>query len=171
MKTFTSGITSQRRFKASNIFFSFIVAILLSLLTFKGSNIYNPLWVVLFIIYWHIRLDIKYSNSNLNFVFILGILCDFINGTTIGITSLSFLIISFLLSIFKPKIYFYTMLQVFILVFALLVVNQTVFLVYYISCGILSNITLMHFFAPIVMSLLVWPIIEIVLDRFLLKNK
>jgi len=170
MSAFARGINSHRRFNKKNIFISFIVAIFFSLLSFHGFKFYNPLWVVLFLIYWHIRLDIKNFNSILNYSFILGLLCDFINGTTIGISAISYLTISFFLSIFKPKIYFYTTLQIFLMVSVLLVVNQTIFLIYYISSGILNNFTVMSFFAPVVISLLVWPILEVVLDRFLLNT-
>jgi len=171
MSTFASGINSQRKFKANNIVLSFIIAILLSLFSFHGLKIYNPLWVVLFLIYWHIRLDIKNFNTNLNYSFILGLICDFITGTTLGISSISYLIISFILSIFKAKIYFYTMLQIFLMVSSLLIINQVIFLIYYMASGVLNNITLMHSFAPVITSLLVWPILGFILDRFSLNTR
>ena len=141
MSIYTSSINRQRAFKTNRVILSFVLAIILSLISSNNMVFYNPLWIVLFLIYWHIRIDIKESYNNLYYAFILGIICDLIFSKAIGISAISYLIISYILSTLKPKIYFYTLLQITVMVFMLLLINQTVFLLYSLYFGVINNFT------------------------------
>lgn len=169
MSAYTKSLTSHKDLKISKVCIIFLLSILLSLWSISNVNSFNPLWILLVLIYCLIRQDANSFNSSLTYVFALGLLCDFISNRYLGITSITFLIVSYIFSFFKPKIYFYTSLQIFILVGTLLIINQTIFLIYYIFLGEFKNITIISFFAPVIMSLILWPILEFLLDKLFFR--
>ena len=170
-KIYTANVNKLSVSSPAVIVSSFIIAIIFSLISLNNWSSYNPLWVVLVLTYWHVRLDIKDNYNNLYYAFLLGIICDLIFNRAIGVSAISYLTISYCLSILKPKIYFYTLIQMTFLVLMLVLINQFVFLFYNIYLGSLNNVTKVMFFAPVITSLLVWPLICLVLDRFLLNSK
>ena len=102
LKIYTRRIDSRSQFRVSKVIVSFIFAIAFSLISFKDLSFYNPLWVVLLLIYWHLRLDIKDSYNNLYYAFILGVVCDLVFNNAIGILAFSYVSISYILSVLKP---------------------------------------------------------------------
>lgn len=167
---YASSKTLAKQNKISKkVLFSFISALFLCLTVPQQYAFYNPLWLVLLLIYWHIKLEFKETTNILYYSFFLGLIYDVITVNPLGLTAITYLCISYILVVLKPKIYFYTFVQIFLLITLLLLLNQVVIVFYSSYIGTIANITKIKFLAPIVLSLLLWPFLGIILDKFLLK--
>lgn len=119
----------------------------------------KPYWVALLLIYWllesaHLR--------RLGSVFVLGLLVDLLTGTLFGQHALSLLIMAYLLSLFRHRIQFMSVLQQTLVVF-LLLVNDRVLQLWVLSLsGMLPGWE--YWLQPLV-SAAVWPWLFLLMDR------
>lgn len=141
------------------ILLSFILSLILTLLPFpEGMKFFRPDWVLLVLIYWMMALP---NRVGIGTAWILGIVMDVMSGGIIGVTSLVYALIAFLILSFHLQLRQYPLWQQGIWIFLLIFFNQLVLVV-----KIMGAVDWYGWWLPAVSSTILWPIVFAILRWF-----
>ena len=151
------------------LYLSFFFCILLDSFSFSYQiNNIKPSFVLLSFIYWNLATPEK---MNVGHAFLLGLICDFMEGTFLGIYPLIFLFISYICQHYFHQIRPMKFLQQSVIIF-LLVISVRFFLSLDFTNSEPDNLTLMDSnliwlaFLNALISAIFWPIVFILLRLF-----
>ena len=115
-------------------------------------NAFRPDWMVLIIFYWVLALPHRISIGH---AFILGILLDLLLGSTLGMHSILFSLLAYMVSISYQRIRYFTLVQTTLL--AGLFVLITKLALYGLASSLQEIVLHKHYFWSIFTSMLIWP--------------
>tara|TARA_B100000035_G_C20622946_1_gene388930 strand:+ start:112 stop:534 length:423 start_codon:yes stop_codon:yes gene_type:complete len=125
---------------------------------------YAPEWILLIAIYWAIAIP---SNGKITLAFISGIVVDIVYGQILGISSLFYVVLIYLILRLYNSLRYMTIAQQAVVLFILIFIKQHLLVwAYYI---IDSNIDYQALVVGAAVSALVWPLIYFTL-RFLRRK-
>lgn len=135
------------------IYGSFFVALVFAVFPLPLIvNAFRPDWMILIIFYWVLALPHRVSVFH---AFILGLLLDLLLGSILGIHTLLFSILAYVISINYQRIRYLTLVHTTLLVGAFVFVNK---LSLYLLVSILQHVVLhKDYFWSIFTSMLIWP--------------
>jgi len=153
---------SRRRDRRSVIFFTFIAAVVLTLVPLPPMlEVFRPYWVALVMIYWCLE---THELITLGMAFIVGILLDLLTGSLLGLHALSLIIVVYLVTRFRARLRFFPPWQQALSVFALLI-NDRIILLWIVSLRG-DPLPSPDFWLPPVVGTFLWPWLFLLLDRF-----
>ena len=142
---------------------SILIGLFLSLITLPVGY-YAPEWILLIVIYWAIAIP---SNGKITLAFISGIVVDIVYGQILGISSLFYVVLIYLILRLYNSLRYMTIAQQAVVLFILIFIKQHLLVwAYYI---IDSNIDYQALVVGAAVSALVWPLIYFTL-RFLRRK-
>ena len=145
------------------IILSILIGLFLSLITLPVGY-YAPEWILLIVIYWAIAIP---SNGKMVLAFISGIVVDIVYGQVLGISSLFYVLLIYLILRLYNSLRYMTIAQQAVVLFILIFIKQHLLVwAYYI---IDSNIDYQALVVGAAVSALVWPLIYFTL-RFLRRK-
>ena len=145
------------------IILSILIGLFLSLITLPVGY-YAPEWILLIVIYWAIAIP---SNGKMVLAFISGIVVDIVYGQVLGISSLFYVLLIYLILRLYNSLRYMTIAQQAVVLFILILIKQHLLVwAYYI---IDSNIDYQALIVGAFVSSLVWPIIYFTL-RFIRRK-
>lgn len=121
----------------------------------------RPYWVALVLIFWCLETQ---GIINLGAAFLLGLGLDFLTGSLLGMHALGLVIMTYLVTRFRPRLRFFPPWQQALSVLALLV-NDQIIVVWIISLRGDSLPTASYWLAPL-LGMLIWPWLFLLLDRY-----
>lgn len=135
------------------IYGSFFVALVFAVFPLPLIvNAFRPDWMILIIFYWVLALPHRVSVFH---AFILGLLLDLLLGSILGIHTLLFSILAYVISINYQRIRYLTLVHTTLLVGAFVFVSK---LSLYLLVSILQHVVLhKDYFWSIFTSMLIWP--------------
>ena len=145
------------------IILTILIGLFLSLITLP-IGYYAPEWILLIAIYWAIAIP---SNGKITLAFISGIVVDIVYGQILGISSLFYVVLIYLILRLYNSLRYMTIAQQAVVLFILIFIKQHLLVwAYYI---IDSNIDYQALVVGAAVSALVWPLIYFTL-RFLRRK-
>ena len=145
------------------IILTILIGLFLSLITLP-IGYYAPEWILLIAIYWAIAIP---SNGKITLAFISGIVVDIVYGQILGISSLFYVVLIYLILRLYNSLRYMTIAQQAVVLFILILIKQHLLVwAYYI---IDSNIDYQALVVGAAVSALVWPLIYFTL-RFLRRK-
>ncbi|MDZ4730132.1 MAG: rod shape-determining protein MreD [Xanthomonadales bacterium] len=121
----------------------------------------RPYWVALVLIFWCLETQ---GIISLGAAFLLGLGLDLLTGSLLGMHALGLVIMTYLVTRFRPRLRFFPPWQQALSVLALLV-NDQIIVVWIISLRGDSLPTASYWLAPL-LGMLVWPWLFLLLDRY-----
>jgi rod shape-determining protein MreD len=156
-----TGATLKRPASRRRIVSSYLIALVIMMLPWQGYALFlRPDLVALLILYWSLREPRRMGGWG---PFVMGLLVDVADGTTLGLHSLSYSIIFFLANSFRVRILsFYTLHQT-VQIFSLLLTEHLLNLavVWFLKQGLPQWFWLLQ--VPI--TALLWPLLPRLLER------
>jgi rod shape-determining protein MreD len=135
------------------ISFSFILALILSILPFPASfNFFWPQWMVLVLVYWVIALP---HRINMGVAWLLGLLMDGLFGSLVGEHALALSVIAYLADRFHRQLRMFPLLQQSVMICLLVLIYQLLLLWIQGIRGLLADAY--WFWLPALTSMLLWP--------------
>ena len=122
--------------------------------------VYNPDWVLLFLIYWALAIP---ERVGLGYAWCMGLLVDALTGRTLGQHALAYSVIVFISVKLHSRLRSYPLYQQGVLIFMLLLVNQL--LVFLTQNGKSAGAIGMVYWLPSLVGALVWPVVFLTLRR------
>ena len=122
--------------------------------------VYNPDWVLLFLIYWALAIP---ERVGLGYAWCMGLLVDALTGRTLGQHALAYSVIVFISVKLHSRLRSYPLYQQGILIFMLLLVSQL--LVFLTQNGKSAGTIGMVYWLPSFVGALVWPVVFLTLRR------
>ena len=133
----------------SSFFFGLICAIFPLPIIF---NAFRPDWMILIIFYWVLALPHRVSIIH---AFILGLLFDLLLGSVLGMHSLLFSILAYVISINYQRIRCFTLVQTTLLVGLFILASKLS--LYWIASSLQDIVLHKYYFWSIFTSMLIWP--------------
>jgi rod shape-determining protein MreD len=138
------------------------VAMILTIIPLPGViEPLRPYWVALVLIFWCLETQ---GIITLGAAFLLGIILDLLTGSLLGMHALGLVIITYLVTRFRPRLRFFPPWQQALSVLALLI-NDRIIVVWIISLRGESMPPAAYWLAPVI-GMLVWPWLFLLLDRY-----
>lgn len=135
------------------VWFSFLLALCLQVMPLAdGWQVYRPEWIGLMLIYWCMRTP---SRVGVFHGFVLGILMDLIEGTSLGQHAVILSLLAFLCALVYPRFRTYSLVQQSVLVLVLLGIVQLIEQWLRTLTGDFS--IHLSFLIPSMISALLWP--------------
>jgi len=148
-------MTLARHHGGGVIAFTFIVALVLTIVPLPEAVRYlRPDWVGLVLIYWCFALPDRVGVST---GWLMGLLVDLLTGTLVGQHALSLTVVAYLALKFHQRVRLFPVWQQAFIVVVLLVLHQLLAL--WISRIIGRPAAPWYFWAPSVISMLLWPVV------------
>ena len=122
--------------------------------------VYNPDWVLLFLIYWSLAIP---ERVGLGYAWCLGLLVDALTGRMLGQHALAYSVVVYVSVKLHGRLRSYPLFQQGLIVFLLLLVNQL--LVFLTQNGKAAGTIGMAYWLPSVVGALVWPVVFLTLRR------
>ena len=129
-----------------------LIGLFLSLITLP-IGYYAPEWILLIAVYWSIAVP---SNGKLLLAFICGIVVDIVYGQVLGISSLFYVILIYLILRLYNSLRYMTIAQQAVVLFLILIKQHLLVWAYYI---IDSSIDYQALIVGTLVSSVVWPLI------------
>ena len=145
------------------IILTILIGLFLSLITLPVGY-YAPEWILLIVIYWAIAIP---SNGKMVLAFISGIVVDIVYGQVLGISSLFYVLLIYLILRLYNSLRYMTIAQQAVVLFILIFIKQHLLVWAYYIIG--SNIDYQALIVGAFVSSLVWPIIYFTL-RFVRRK-
>jgi rod shape-determining protein MreD len=144
------------------IFASLLAALILSIIPLPEVVApLQPYWVALVLIFWCLETQ---GMITLGAAFLLGLALDLLTGSLLGMHALGLVILTYLVTRFRPRLRFFPPWQQALSVLALLV-NDRIIVVWIVSLRGDSLPSASYWLAPVI-GMLVWPWLFLLLDRF-----
>jgi rod shape-determining protein MreD len=121
----------------------------------------RPYWVALVLLFWCLETQ---GIINLGTAFLLGLGLDLLTGSLLGMHALGLVIMTYLVTRFRPRLRFFPPWQQALSVLALLV-NDRIIVVWIISLRGDALPPASYWLAPVV-GMVVWPWLFLLLDRY-----
>jgi len=151
-----------QRDRYAPIITSLLVALVLSIIPLPELvQPLRPYWVALVLIFWCLETQ---GIISLGAAFLLGLTLDFLSGSLLGMHALGLVIMTYLVTRFRPRLRFFPPWQQALSVLALLV-NDRIVVIWIISLRGDSLPSASYWLAPVV-GMLVWPWLFLLLDRY-----
>jgi rod shape-determining protein MreD len=152
----------SQRDRFGPIAITLFVAMLLTIIPLPGViEPLRPYWVALVLIFWCLETQ---GIITLGAAFLLGIILDLLTGSLLGMHALGLVIITYLVTRFRPRLRFFPPWQQALSVLALLI-NDRIIVVWIISLRGESMPPAAYWLAPVI-GMLVWPWLFLLLDRY-----
>ena len=147
------------------VMISIIVALMLMILPLPDRlEPFRPDWVALTLIYWAMMLPRTWSVGS---AWIVGIVLDVAQGTILGQHALALSVIVFVTVRFHLLMRVFPMQQLTATIFALLALYQ--FLLFWINGVAGIDVGLVHYWAPVIVGTILWPVVTILLSGIRLR--
>ena len=147
------------------VIISIIVALMLMILPLPDRvEPFRPDWVTLTLIYWAMMLPRTWSVGS---AWIIGIVLDVAQGTILGQHALALSAIVFITVRFHLLMRVFPIQQLTATIFALLALYQ--FLLFWINGVAGINVGLVHYWAPVIVGTVLWPLVTTVLSGIRLR--
>lgn len=154
-------MTPQRE-RLAPIITSLLIAMVLSIVPLPAMvEPLRPYWVALVLIFWCLETQ---GIINLGAAFLLGLGLDLLTGSLLGMHALGLVIMTYLVTRFRPRLRFFPPWQQALSVLALLI-NDQIIVVWIVTLRGDSLPTASYWLAPVV-GMLVWPWLFLLLDRY-----
>jgi len=154
-------MTPQRE-RIAPVITSLLVALVLSIIPLPAIiEPMRPYWVALVLIFWCLETQ---GIFNLGAAFVLGLVLDLLTGSLLGMHALGLVIMTYLVTRFRPRLRFFPPWQQALSVLALLV-NDRIIVVWIVTLRGDSLPAASYWLAPVV-GMLVWPWLFLLLDRY-----
>ena len=140
------------------VFISLFLALFLSMITFSLGK-FSPDWLYLVAIYWILAVP---NSIGLVQSWFIGLIADVAFGTVLGLNSLNFVIVTFLVIKSYKFIRYLTVYQQSLIILILLLLKQTILLWVSVLLNTDDHISTSYYWSPFT-SALVWPLIFYVL--------
>ena len=141
---------------------SLLVALILSIIPLPEMvEPLRPHWVALVLIFWCLETQ---GIITLGAAFLLGLGLDLLTGSLLGMHALGLVILTYLVTRFRPRLRFFPPWQQALSVLALLV-NDRIIVVWIVSLRGDSLPSASYWLAPVI-GMLVWPWLFLLLDRY-----
>ncbi len=121
----------------------------------------RPYWVALVLIFWCLETQ---GIISLGAAFLLGLGLDLLTGSLLGMHALGLVIMTYLVTRFRPRLRFFPPWQQALSVLALLI-NDQIIVVWIVTLRGDSLPTLSYWLAPVV-GMVLWPWLFLLLDRY-----
>ncbi|PKF62261.1 rod shape-determining protein MreD [Psychromonas sp. psych-6C06] len=115
-------------------------------------NAFRPDWMVLIIFYWVLALPHRVSILH---AFLLGLILDVLLGSTLGMHTLVFSLLAYIVSVSYQRIRYFTMVQTTLLVGFFVLLSKLG--LYWMASSLQEIILHKHYFWSIFTSMLIWP--------------
>ena len=135
------------------ILLTILLSLFVSLITLP-LGYYSPEWILLVLIYWAIAIP---SINKLFLAFLLGFLTDIVLGQVLGISSLFYVILIYIVLRLYNSLRYMTIAQQSFVIFFLIIVKQHLLIWAYIIIG--KTIEYQAILIGSFMSALIWPLI------------
>jgi len=139
------------------ILLTILLSLFVSLITLP-LGYYSPEWILLVLIYWAIAIP---SINKLFLAFLLGFLTDIVLGQVLGISSLFYVILIYIVLRLYNSLRYMTIAQQSFVIFFLIIVKQHLLVWAYIIIG--KNIEYQAILIGSFMNAFLWPLIFFVL--------
>jgi len=139
------------------ILLTILFSLFVSLITLP-LGYYSPEWILLVLIYWAIAIP---SINKLFLAFILGFLTDIVLGQVLGISSLFYVILIYIVLRLYNSLRYMTIAQQSFVIFFLIIIKQHLFIWAYIIIG--QTVEYQAILIGSFMNALLWPLIFYVL--------
>ena len=147
------------------VIISIIVALMLMILPLPDRvEPFRPDWVALTLIYWAMMLPRTWSVGS---AWIIGIVLDVAQGTILGQHALALSVVVFVTVRFHLLMRVFPMQQLTATIFALLALYQ--FLLFWINGVAGIDVGLVHYWAPVIVGTLLWPLVTMLLSGVRLR--
>lgn len=149
------------------VWMTLFIAVVMSILPHPGwLALIRPAWVLMVVIFWVLMLPERYG---LFFAFIVGLLCDLLNGSLISSSAIGMLLVAFVVLNFQRRLQLFPVWQQASIVFILALGYQLVLLSMRSSAGQMFNSLL--YLLPAISTALLWPWVMVMLKRLLIVFK
>ena len=145
------------------ILITIILGLFISLITLP-LGYYAPEWILLIVIYWAIAVP---SNSKLALAFMTGIIVDIVYGQTLGISSLFYVLLIYIILRLYNSLRYMTIAQQAVVLFIFIIIKQHLLVWAYFIID--RNIDYQALLVGSLMTALVWPLIYYAL-RFIRRK-
>ena len=135
------------------IILTILIGLFLSLITLP-IGYYAPEWILLIAIYWAIAIP---SNGKITLAFISGIVVDIVYGQVLGISSLFYIILIYIVLRLYNSLRYMTIAQQSFVIFFLIIVKQHLLIWAYIIIG--KTIEYQAILIGSFMNAFLWPLI------------
>ena len=135
------------------ILLTILLSLFVSLITLP-LGYYSPEWILLVLIYWAIAIP---SINKLFLAFFLGFLTDIVLGQVLGISSLFYVILIYIVLRLYNSLRYMTIAQQSFVIFFLIIIKQHLLIWAYIMIG--QNIEYQAILIGSFMNALLWPLI------------
>ena len=153
---------SPQRDRIAPIVTTLVVALVLSIVPLPGwLEPMRPYWVALVLLFWCLETQ---GIITLGAAFALGLVLDLLTGSLLGMHALGLVIMTYLVTRFRPRLRFFPPWQQALSILALLV-NDRIIVVWIISLRGDSLPSAGYWLAPVI-GMLVWPWLFLLLDRY-----
>ena len=147
------------------VIISIIVALMLMILPLPDRvEPFRPDWVALTLIYWAMMLPRTWSVGS---AWIVGFVLDVAQGTILGQHALALCVVVFVTVRFHLLMRVFPMQQLTATIFALLALYQ--FLLFWINGVAGINVGLVHYWAPVIVGTILWPLVSMLLSGVRLR--
>lgn len=156
-----TGTTLKRPASRRRMILSYLIALVVMMLPWQGYSLFlRPDLVALLILYWSLREPRRMGGWG---PFVMGLLVDVADGTTLGMHSLSYSVIFFLANSFRVRILSFYILHQTIQIFLLLLTEHLLNLavVWFLKEGFPQWFWLLQ--VPI--TAILWPLLPRLLER------
>ena len=141
---------------------TFVVAMLLSIVPLPlFLEPLRPYWAALVLVFWCLETQ---AIINLGLAFLLGLILDLLTGSLLGMHALSLVIMTYLVTRFRPRLRFFPPWQQALSILALLL-NDRIIVLWIVSLRGDELPSLAFWLAPVI-GTLVWPWLFLLLDRY-----
>ncbi len=142
------------------IWLTFLVALALDILPLPvWVQWLRPNWVLLVLIYWIMVMPYRVS---VGYAFVLGLICDLLQGTLLGSQALVFVMVAYLVARFCRQIRMYPLRQQMLVVLLLIFFYKLIIYAVLGFIGQLSKVWL--YWVSMLVSALLWPWLCLLLD-------
>ena len=149
------------------IFFTIVVAVLLSLLPLPAVlSPFKPYWVALVVIYWSLE---THDMIGLGVAFLIGLILDILSGSLMGLHAMSLVIMVFLVQRFRSRLRFFPPWQQSLSVLGLLV-NDRIILIW-ITVLLGESMPTWRYWLPPLVGMAIWPWLFLLLDRVRARSR
>jgi rod shape-determining protein MreD len=153
---------TPQRDRIAPIITSLLVAMVLSIVPLPEIlEPLRPYWVALVLIFWSLETQ---GIITLGAAFLLGLGLDLLSGSLLGMHALGLVVMTYLVTRFRPRLRFFPPWQQALSVLALLV-NDQIIVVWIVSLRGDSLPSASYWLAPLI-GMLVWPWLFLLLDRY-----
>jgi rod shape-determining protein MreD len=153
---------TPQRDRAAPIIISLVIAMVLSIIPLPEIvEPVRPYWVALVLIFWCLETQ---GIITLGAAFLLGLGLDILSGSLLGMHALGLVVITYLVTRFRPRLRFFPPWQQALSVLALLI-NDRIIVVWIVSLRGDALPSASYWLAPLV-GMVVWPWLFLLLDRY-----